>query len=62
MTTLNELEQAMSALEQAVRLGYSIDLINADPGLARLRETDAYTQLVEPDKDVLVSKRRKSNE
>ena len=49
LSTLGETDQAMVSLEQAVRLGYSIDLIEADAGLASLRASEAYAQLLQAD-------------
>ncbi len=62
LSTLDEVEQGMAALEHAVRLGYSVDLIRADPGLAPLRETEAFQALVDPDSEGLAIQRGKSNE
>ena len=48
LTTLGERERALDALLRAVELGYSINLIRTDAGLAALRETDSYQNLVAP--------------
>ncbi len=62
LSTLGEAEQAMAALRRAVRLGYSVDLIQADAGFASLRDTPGYKRLVAPDRSGLVSQGGKSNE
>lgn len=49
LATLGEVDQAMKALESAVRMGYSIDLAQADVGLERLRGLEAYSVLVAPE-------------
>ncbi len=62
LSTLGEADRAMAALEHAVRMGYSIDLIRVDVGLAPLHGQEAYAQLVAPDNSVLAIQRGKANE
>jgi tetratricopeptide (TPR) repeat protein len=46
LSTLGELDQAMAALGRAVELGYSPDLVQADAGLAPLRDRQDYKELI----------------
>ncbi len=48
LSTLGELDQAMAALGRAVELGYSTDLVQADAGLAPLRDRQEYKELISP--------------
>lgn len=46
LTTLKEYKGATSALLSAIRLGYTVELIQVDAGLAALREQAVYTEML----------------
>jgi TolB-like protein/Flp pilus assembly protein TadD len=49
--SLGEADQALAAIEQAVELGYPVELLSLDAGLAPLMETDRFRALLTRRKD-----------
>ena len=44
--SLGEADKALTAIEQAVELGYPVELLSLDAGLAPLLETDRFRALL----------------
>jgi hypothetical protein len=44
--SLDEADKALAAIEQAVELGYPVELLSLDAGLAPLMETDQFRALL----------------
>jgi tetratricopeptide (TPR) repeat protein len=49
--SLGEADKALAAIEQAVELGYPVELLSLDAGLAPLMETDRFRALLTRRKD-----------
>jgi tetratricopeptide (TPR) repeat protein len=50
LSSLGELDRGMTALEKAVRQGYSKELIRVDPGLGALHGLTRFELLIAPEK------------
>jgi hypothetical protein len=44
--SLGEADEALAAIERAVELGYPVELLSVDAGLAPLMETDRFRALI----------------
>jgi hypothetical protein len=49
--SLGETEKALAAIEQAVELGYPVELLSRDAGLMPLTKTDRFAALLAQSED-----------